>query len=120
MHRRISMKRHTLAIVGLAAGCGDREPTQQSPIVDPSIAEAHSPRHLGISLAVVPAAIPDYGQLDAASASGTAGSLKLSVDAGGAIARFPDDFVGSVAVFGYAWVDTETGRGVVAVIHPAI
>lgn len=62
----------------------------------------------------------DYTQLDAATASGIAGSLSLSVDAGGTVPRFADAFIASVAVFGYAWVDAETGAGIVAVIHPAI
>lgn len=61
-----------------------------------------------------------YTELDAASASGNAGSLKLAVDAGGTIPRFPDAFLNSVAVFGYGWVDGDTGNGVVAVIHPVI
>jgi hypothetical protein len=29
-------------------------------------------------------------------------------------------FIHSVAVFGYAWADLDTGKGIVAVIHPTI
>jgi hypothetical protein len=64
--------------------------------------------------------LPAYTELDDASARGTRGSLHLAVDAGGEIPRHPDAFIRSVPVFGYAWVDVATGRGVVAVIHPAI
>jgi hypothetical protein len=58
--------------------------------------------------------------LDGASTSGNPGALSLGVDAGAAIPRFPDSFILSVAVCGYAWVDGNTGQGIVAVIHPAI
>lgn len=63
---------------------------------------------------------PAYTELDDASAAGNDGSLRLTVDAGGDIPRFPDEFVNTVAVFGYGWVDGDTGNGVVAVIHPVI
>jgi hypothetical protein len=46
--------------------------------------------------------------------------MHLSVDAAGDIPRQPDAFIHSVAVFGYAWADLDTGKGIVAVIHPAI
>ncbi len=69
---------------------------------------------------MVPASTPAYGALDGASASAFGGSLRLSVDAGGPIPRFPDGYIESVAVFGYAWVDGDTGAGLVAVIHPVI
>ncbi|HUP02080.1 MAG TPA: hypothetical protein VM737_11240 [Gemmatimonadota bacterium] len=64
---------------------------------------------------------PDYATLDDAGASGNpGGALKLSVDAAGAIPRFPDAFIEENPVFGYAWADLDTGAGIVAVIHPAI
>jgi hypothetical protein len=82
---------------------------------------AHTPtarsRPDGSALVVSP---PAYGTLDGASARSTPGSLHLSVDAGGAIPRQPDAFIQSVAVFGYAWADLDTGNGLVAVIHPVI
>jgi hypothetical protein len=63
---------------------------------------------------------PAYTQLAGASATATNGSLALSVTSTGSIPRLPDAFTESVAVFGYAWVDLDTGLGIVAVIHPAI
>jgi hypothetical protein len=63
---------------------------------------------------------PGYAQLDDASARDTPGSLHLRIDAADGIPRHPDGFIQSVAVFGYAWADLDTGKGVVAVIHPAI
>jgi hypothetical protein len=62
---------------------------------------------------------PDYTRLVSASSTSTPGAaLFLSVTTGGAIPRFPDDYIRSVLVFGYAWVDTTTGNGIVAAIHP--
>ena len=90
---------------------------------DPGVspADQRDPHHpASASALVVPAAQPTYTQLDGAAARGTRGSLHLTVNTGGAIPRFPDAFILSVPVFGYAWVDVATGRGVVAVIHPAI
>jgi hypothetical protein len=46
--------------------------------------------------------------------------MHLTIDAGGGIPRHPDSFIHSVAVFGYAWADLDTGKGIVAVIHPTI
>ena len=76
---------------------------------------------LGIIGTSVPAlAQPDYTTLDDASAAGNAGSLKLSVDTGDDVPRFPDIYIDSVPVFGYAWVDLDTGNGVATTIHPLI
>jgi hypothetical protein len=61
---------------------------------------------------------PPYTQVVSASKEQSGGSLKLSVTAAGDIPRFPDSFIHSVLVFGYAWVDTTTGMGIVAAIHP--
>lgn len=63
--------------------------------------------------------LPDYTALDGASATANSGSLVLAIDAGGAVPRFPDPYIESVAVFGYAWVNAALS-GIVAVIHPAI
>lgn len=99
-------------VLAMLAACADggTSPADQQ-------RDAHHP---GPSALIVPAALPAYTQLDDASARGTRGSLHLAVDAGGQIPRHPDAFIASVPVFGYAWVDVATGRGVVAVIHPAI
>src|SRR5262245_47165713 len=114
------MRYAALAVIWLALACSQGEPTRPETSTDQTIALAHSPAHHGVSATVSAASTPNYGDLDAASANGTAGSLHLSIDAGGGIPRHPDAFIQSVAVFGYAWVDGQTNRGVVAVIHPAI
>lgn len=114
------MRPLALASLWLALGCLDQEPMHPMPLADPAIVQAHSPAHLGVSPSVSLLSTPGYTQLDAATAAGTDGSLHLAVDAGAAIPRFPDSFLESVAVFGYAWVDGDTFRGIVAVIHPAI
>lgn len=82
---------------------------------------AHAPPSFGKGgPPVTLSSYPDYATLDGASATGNAGSLSLGINAGAPIPRFPDTFIVSVAVFGYAWVDAATGRGIVAVIHPVI
>jgi hypothetical protein len=78
---------------------------------------AHTPP-AGSPLLVLPP--PDYAQLDGGSVRSTPGSLHLVVDAAGEIPQHPDPFIQSVAVFGYAWADLDTGSGLVAVIHPTI
>lgn len=62
---------------------------------------------------------PSYTQLLKATVSTTPGSVMLSVTTGGNIPRFPDAFIQSVLVFGYAWVNANTGQGLVAAIHPS-
>jgi len=62
---------------------------------------------------------PAYTQLVKATAATTPGSIQLSVTTGGNIPRFPDSFIQSVLVFGYAWVNTNNGQGLVAAIHPS-
>jgi hypothetical protein len=109
-----------LATTWLALGCFAQEPTQPAPFLDATDIQAHSPAYYGVATTLDAASTPDYTNLDAASAADAGGSLHLSVVASGTIPRFPDGFVRSVAVFGYAWVDGETNRGIVAVIHPTI
>ena len=83
-------------------------------------ASAHDPSLHGRGSPAVVAAVPDYATLENAGVSAVGGALKLEADAAGDIPRFADTYIGGVAVFGYAWADLETGRGIVAVIHPAI
>jgi hypothetical protein len=74
---------------------------------------------LAIGLVGIPKALaadPDYTKLTDASAEQTNGKMKLTVTAEGDIAKKADDYINSVPVFGYAWL--EGGKGVVAVIHP--
>lgn len=62
---------------------------------------------------------PPYADLVDASATTNNGRvLFASVEAADTIPRFPDPFIESVLVFGYAWVDIDTGEGIVAAIHP--
>ena len=101
----------------LIGACAEQPSDTQ---VDDSNAEllAHTP--LLATTAALPASLPDYTQLDGAAVRGSGGSIHLSVDAAGDIPRQPDAFIHSVAVFGYAWADLDTGKGIVAVIHPTI
>ena len=118
MNRPNSLCRAAIALATglLGSSCAPDHPTEA---VESQLA-AHAPAHAVSPNDAVAAAVPDYTSLDGASARGTNGSLHLAVDAGGEIPRFPDSFIRSVAVFGYAWVDLATGAGVVAVIHPVI
>ncbi len=81
---------------------------------------AHSPVQHGVHAAPSITSVPDYAGLEGATAQGRGKSLHLTVDAAGSIPRFPDSYITSVAVFGYAWADLDTGAGIVAVIHPVI
>ena len=117
------------AVLILSAGlsglaCSGSEPTVAIPESEGSLLEAHAPSHRRTPIAAGPTQVPDpatsYTGLDAGAAGATNGSLHLQVDASGGIPRFPDEFISSVAVFGYAWADLDTGDGVVAVIHPSI
>lgn len=74
---------------------------------------------LGIGLVGIPTALaqPDYTKLkDASAEKADDGKMKLTVTTGGDIPRKPDDYINSVPVFGYAWL--EGGKAIVAVIHP--
>ena len=114
------MRRLVISMVLFLPACVDTQPTQ-APLIDGAVAKAHSPAHRPRPNDIVPVSTPPaYTQLDAATATGTNGSLHLSVTASGPISRFPDSYIQSVAVFGYGWVDGQTGNGIVAVIHPTI
>jgi len=111
------------ALVGLAAvACTDLQQPTEAPSMtaESGVAAAHMPKHGRQPLVAAVLALPSYAALDGASVGGAGGALHLSVDASGEIPRHADDFVHSVAVFGYAWADLDTGRGIVAVIHPTI
>lgn len=90
------------------------------PMDSPDLAAAHNPAQHGLSAAVIAVAAPAYTALDGASATNNGAATTLAVDAGGTIPRFADAYIGSVAVFGYAWADLATGKAFVAVIHPLI
>jgi len=99
------------------AGCDDLTRPRQS--ASPAVA-AHDPTRHGGGSAVVISALPDYTTVESADAAASGGALKLEADVAGDIPRHADTYISSVAVFGYAWADLATGRGIVAVIHPAI
>ena len=78
---------------------------------------------LVLGLSIAPAMVygtNGYTTVTSATADQKGGSLKLSVTTGGDIPRFPDAFVNSVLVFGYAWADLDTGKVILATIHPSI
>ena len=106
-------------LVVLLAACGDTPPTTSdtSPLLNLT---AHDPHTHGVDNSVLPQSAPTYTDVSAGSATQLGGSVHLSVTAGGSIPRFPDAFISSVAVFGYAWADLATGAAIVSVIHPAI
>ena len=64
---------------------------------------------------------PGYLSVDdwSADAQGTNG-VRLTVSTDGSIPKQPDTFVNSNAIVGFAWVDGDTGRALVATIHPVI
>ena len=106
-----------LALTFTLAGCDDLTRPGQS--ASPAVA-AHDPTHHGGASAVVISALPDYTTVESADAASSGGALKLAAHVAGDISRLADTYISSVAVFGYAWADLGTGRGIVAVIHPAI
>jgi hypothetical protein len=111
----------SLAVAASLAACaGDTLAPRTAPEAG-AILLSHSPAHHGADAsAAIVTATPDYTGLDGATAEARGGTLYLSTDASGALPRFPDDYLATVAVFGHAWVDLDTGRGIVAVIHPVI
>jgi len=53
------------------------------------------------------------------TAQGTNG-VRLTATTNGAIPKQPDEFIGSNAIVGIAWVDADTWTALVATIHPVI
>ena len=107
----------TIVTFVLTTACSE-QPSDIQPDEADSELLAHTPPEA--ATAAVLALLPDYTQLDGAAVRGSGGSMQTSVDAAGDIPRQPDAFIQSVAVFGYAWADLDTGKGIVAVIHPTI
>ena len=107
------------ALVLLTACGGDSAPTRVDGGALPSLA-AHNPTAHGVAGAVTIQSQHAYADVDRGSVAVRGGSVHLAVDAGGLIPRFPDSFITSVAVFGYAWADLDTGAAIVSVIHPVI
>ena len=106
-----------LAVALSLMACGDLGAPKRA--ASPTVA-GHDPSLHGGASRVVAAAVPSYTTIESAGAADVGGAVKLEADAAGDIPRLADTYIGSVAVFGYAWADLGTGRAVVAVIHPAI
>ena len=76
---------------------------------------------LGSGAATASGSGPAYVQVtDWGASLQSATVARLSVETGGSIPRRADNFIGSHAVVGLAWADLDTGRVVVATIHPVL
>lgn len=112
--------RLNLAVLVLLIACGgDSAPTTVDSGALLSLA-AHNPATHGVAGSVTIQSQHAYADVDGGSVAVRGRSVHLGVDAGGLIPRFPDSFITSVAVFGYAWADLDTGAAIVSVIHPVI
>jgi hypothetical protein len=65
-------------------------------------------------------ATPDWIVVDSASKNQQGNLVKLTASSGGDIPRKPDAFVQDHAVSGIAWADLDTGKVIVATIHPVL
>ena len=108
----------TVAAFALITACADQPSELQPDTGSDSELLAHIPHEPLAGALLLPA--PAYSQLDGASVHSSGGSIHLGVDVEGDIPRRANPFILSVAVFGYAWADLESGQGIVAVIHPTI
>jgi hypothetical protein len=61
---------------------------------------------------------PKYADLTQATKYQTKDTLKTTVTAESRIPKTPDTFLRSVLVYGYGWVDTDTGKAFTTLIHP--
>lgn len=61
---------------------------------------------------------PNYANLTQATKYQTKDTLKTTVTAESRIPKAPDTFIRSVLVYGYGWVDTDTGKAFTTLIHP--
>lgn len=81
---------------------------------------AHNPAAHGVTSPASIQSTPTYADVNDGTAAARGGSVHLALTTGGSVPRFPDAFITSVAVFGYAWADLDTGGALVSVIHPVI
>ncbi|HUF64816.1 MAG TPA: hypothetical protein VMM17_02455, partial [Gemmatimonadaceae bacterium] len=107
------------AVLMVGTACGDADITTVDSGALLSLV-AHDPATHGVGKGVTIQSQHAYADVDGGTAIERGGSAHLTVNAGGSIPRFPDEFITSVAVFGYAWADLQTGAAIVAVIHPVI
>lgn len=76
---------------------------------------------LGAVAVLAAAPGPDYLEVASWSAgSQNENAAQLSVTTGGAIPRRADAFIGANPVVGLAWADLDTGKVVVATVHPVL
>jgi hypothetical protein len=61
---------------------------------------------------------PNYADLNKATKYQTKDTLKTTITADSKIPKEPDTFIRSVLVYGYGWVDTDTGKAFTTLIHP--
>jgi len=75
---------------------------------------------LTFSVAEASVSTPNWIIVNSASKSQVGNIAKLSATTNGEIPRNPDSFVKDNAVVGFAWADLDTGKIVVATIHPVL
>lgn len=117
-----------LLAVLIVPGCTEEAPTSDvhedhgafAGVTDSAPLAAHNPTTHGVVGSVTIQSLHAYADVDGGTVAVRGGSIHLAVEGGGLIPRFPDSFITSVAVFGYAWADLDTGAGIVSVIHPVI
>ena len=63
---------------------------------------------------------PGYAVVMAGTVAQAGGALLLTVEAAWSPPRFADAYVASLPIFGFAWVDSDSGRFLAATIHPSI
>jgi hypothetical protein len=62
---------------------------------------------------------PAYADITKATKYQTKDTLKTTVTANAQIPKEPDSYIRSVLVYGYGWVDTNTGKAFTTSIHPS-
>lgn len=62
---------------------------------------------------------PAYADITRATKYQSKDSLKTTVTAAAQISKEPDSYIHSVLVYGYGWVDTDTGKAFTTLIHPS-
>lgn len=62
---------------------------------------------------------PTYADINKSTKYQTKDTLKTTVTANAKIPKYPDTFIKSVLVYGYGWVDNDTGKAFTTLIHPS-
>lgn len=71
------------------------------------------------SMAAAHDGFPNYADVNKATKYQSKDSLKTTITADSRIPKEPDAFIRSVLVYGYGWVDTDTGKAFTTLIHPS-